>query len=101
MRAIRELGRSLVSLAGFWGVIWKWRWYDYGYTVDILERDLQLRLKYWGKDTHYVGDNFTKGRMLVLLKNLDQYRNAKWQDEDRLWKQFITRYARTLTRLWD
>ncbi len=101
MRQLKEFSRSLVSIISFWRVIWNWRWYDYSYTLDILERDLQLRLRYWGTKTHYIGDKFTRGRMLVLLKNLQEYREAEWQNEARAWKLFMTRHARTLGRLWD
>jgi len=101
MRAVKEIWRSLVSIARFWKVMWRWRWYDYSYTVDFIEQDLRMRLKHWGKDTHYIGDKFTRGRILILLKNLDEYRDAGWADEPRLWRQFMRRYARTLDRLWD
>lgn len=101
MRMIRELGRSIMAITRFWSVIWKWRWYDYSYTVDLIERDLELKLRYWGKHTHYVGAQFTRGRILVLLRALEAYRNAGWTEEPRLWRKFMRRYARTLDRLWD
>jgi hypothetical protein len=101
MRRLKELGRSLVNIAKFWVVIWNYRWWDYGFTVDIIVRDLAIREQVWGIRTHYVGDRFTKKRIQVLLRMHERYLNAGVHDEDKLLRRFLARYARTLPRLWD
>lgn len=101
MRGLKELGRSLGNIARFWVVIWNYRWWDYGFTVDIIVRDLTIREQVWGIHTHYVGDQFTKKRIQVLLRMHERYLNADVYDEDKLLRMFLARYARTLPRLWD
>lgn len=100
---MKELWRSLVSVVEWLPVTASWRWWDYTFTVDLMARDLQLRIKRWGKETHYIGDRFTLGRMLVVLRYYEKYKSNYedvW-DEDRLLKKFIRAYARLLPRLWD
>ncbi len=101
MRRIREVSRSLINVVRFWVVIWRYRWWDYGFTVDIIVRDLAIREQVWGVHTHYVGDQFTKKRIQVLLRMHERYLNADIYDEDKLLRRFLARYARTLPRLWD
>lgn len=101
MRRIKELGRSLGNLLTWLRVIWQWRWWDYSYSVDLLEHDLRTRLRYWGTRTHYIGEQFTRGRILVVLQYLQDYREADWREEDKALKKFLYAYARLLPRLWD
>lgn len=102
MRVIKELLRSVQNLGSWLPAVWRWRWWDYGYTLDIIVRDLELRSRKWGKSTRYVGDTFTLGRIQVLLRNYKQWQECEdWRVEDELLKKFLTRWARTLPRLWD
>lgn len=101
MRYIKELGRSLGNLITWFRVIWQWRWWDYGYSVELLELDLRTRLRYWHTKTHYVGDGFTRGRICVVLQYLQDYKEADWQEEDAALRKFLKAYARLLPRLWD
>lgn len=102
MKAIREFSRSLVNIVKFWSVVWKYRWWDYGFTLDIIVRDLAIRERIWGVRTYYVGDQFTKKRIQVLLRMHERYtNNTSIYGEDALLKKFLRTYARTLPRLWD
>lgn len=101
MRWFKELGRSLANIVKFWVVIWNYRWWDYGFTVDIIVRDLTIREQVWGIRTHYVGDQFTKKRIQVLLRMHERYISGDVYDEDKLLRKLLARYARTLPRLWD
>lgn len=102
MRRLKELGRSLANIVRFWVVIWNYRWWDYGFTLDIIIRDLIIREQVWGVRTHYIGDQFTKKRIQVLLRMHERYINStSIYGEDALLKKFLRSYARTLPRLWD
>lgn len=99
---MKELWRSLVSVVEWLPVVAGWRWWDYEFSVDLLAKDLQLRIKRWGKETRYTGDYFTLGRMVVVLRYYEEYKNSdSIYDEDRLLKKFLKAYARLLPRLWD
>lgn len=102
MRWIREVYRSLRNLVRFFKIVWQWRWYDPSYAMDLVVKDLEIRLEHWGKDTHYVGDNFTKGRIMVLLRwykrSKDSYR---FDDELKYEKKFLQGYAKNIMKFWD
>ena len=102
MRMVRELYRSLVNIVCFWRVVWNWRWYDYSYEREVIDRMLELKERKWGTSTHYVGDKFTLNRIRVLRKWYDMYKNTNdWRDEDVYLKKFLRGYARNATRFWD
>jgi hypothetical protein len=97
MRILKELYRSLTNSAKFWQVVWNYRWWDYGFTLDIIVRDLTIKERMWGVHTHYVGDQVTKKRIQVLLRMYERYTNATGiYEEDALLKKFLRTYARTL-----
>lgn len=98
---MKELWRSLVSVVRFWKVTSRWRWWDYGFSLDLLVRDLTLKEREWGKSTHYVGDQFTKKRLQVLLRMYERYLEAGPFDEAMLLRKFLRTYARNLPRFWD
>lgn len=102
MVMIKEVVIGIKNMVYFWRVIWNYRWWDYGFTYDILVKDLELRYEKWGTHTHYVGDKFTKQRIEVVLSYYYQYKIAEtWEDEIKYEKKFIQAYTRLLPRLWD
>jgi hypothetical protein len=63
------------GIKNFWkykGVIWKDRWYDYSFIIELLKFKLKDNIKNWDK-AHYVGSNFTKKRMIVLLNRIEEF----------------------------
>lgn len=63
------------GIKNFWkykGVIWKDRWYDYSFIIELLKFKLKDNIKNWDK-AHYVGSDFTKKRMIVLLKRIEEF----------------------------
>ena len=63
------------GIKNFWNyksVIWNDRWYDYSYIFKLLEFKLKDTIKNWDK-AHYVGSEFTKKRMIVLLSRIEEY----------------------------
>lgn len=102
MRWFKETYRSCMNLVVFFKVIWNYRWYDYGYTLDIIVKDLEVRERQWGVHTHYVGDAFTKKRVQVLLRMYKRYVDGvSIYDEDKYLRMFLRMYSKTLPRLWD
>jgi hypothetical protein len=53
-------------------VIWNDRWYDYSFIFKLLEFKLNDTIKNW-EGAHYIGSEFTKKRMHVLLNRLEEY----------------------------
>lgn len=102
MRRLRELYRSLVNVVSFWGVMYNWRWYDFAYDLDIMDKVLELKEKEWGVHTVYKGDRFTLGRIKVVRRYFLMYQQSyTLEDEDTYLKKFLNGYARLLPRLWD
>ena len=63
------------GIKNFWNyksVIWNDRWYDYSYIFKLLEFKLKDTIKNWDK-AHYIGSEFTKKRMIVLLSRIEEY----------------------------
>ena len=102
MNYIKELVRSIVSLIRFAKVVSRWRWWDYGYSLDIIVTMLREQERMWGNHTHYVGDTFTKKRMQVLLRWYDKWQNAdSINDEYKYEQKFVKGYMRNYRRFWD
>lgn len=99
---MRSILIGIRNLVDWFSVIWKYRWWDYGFTLAVIRRDLELKYKEWGVNTHYVGDEFTKKRIAVLIRLLDKYdKSCGMVDEYNLLKKFMKMYSRNIARLWD
>lgn len=93
------------------------RWYDYQFIFNLLEFKLKDNIKNWDK-AHYVGSNFTKLRMQIILNRIEEYQtNLETLQElyylkkiskeqylfeknkllDKTWKTF----GKNITRFWD
>lgn len=102
MYYLRSVWTSLKNLVNWGRVVWQYRWWDYGFSLAMIVRDLELKEKEWGKNTHYVGDKYTKKRIQVLLRMYKRYEDTScYKQEDKLLKKFLRLYARNLERLWD
>ena len=93
--------QGVVNMWRFRKVIWNFYHWDYAFQIDVIEQMLIECERKWVVETIYVGDKFTCGRIRVLLKNLDEYRNGDCSNESEALRRFLSRYARTLPRLWD
>ena len=102
MIKIKEIYRSVLNIIKFWKVIWKWRWWDYSFQVNLIVHQLKELEKVWGNKTHYIGDRFTLGRIKVVLKYYEEYSTTiDIVEEDKKLKKFLKAYVRLLPRLWD
>lgn len=108
------------GIKNFWkyrNIIWKDRWYDYQYIFCILEFKLKDTIKNWGS-AHYVGSEFTRKRMQVLLNRIEEYRTNLENLEELLYQKKISReeylqlkdkllnktwksLGRNITKFWD
>ena len=98
-------------------VIWNDRWYDYSYIFKLLEFKLKDTIKNWDK-AHYIGSEFTKKRMQVLLNRIEEYQTNLENLQELLYKKKLDRkeylklkeellnktwksFGRNITRFWD
>ena len=101
-RIVASIYASVRNLCTFAKVIYKWRFWDYSYMLAVIDKMLEECEKRWVKETHYVGDKFTKGRIMVVRRDYYRYMNASdFVEQDKLEKRFLRRFARLLPRLWD
>ena len=108
------------AITNFWKyrkIIAKDRWWDYQFIFNLLEFKLKDMIKNWD-NAHYVGSDFTKKRMQVILNRIEEYQTnlenlqelhymGKISREeylvqknkliDKTWKTF----GRNITRFWD
>lgn len=93
---------GIKNLWQWFKVVWKYRWWDYEYDLDIMYKSLEIKSMSWLDKTHYVGARFTYGRMQVVMKYYKMYKDTNTLgNEDEYRSKFIQGYARLLPRLWD
>ena len=97
----RNICRGVGNLRRYHRVIYKHRWWDYYFMLEVMDKMLEEREQCWVKKTHYVGDAFTLGRIKVLRRMFKQYRTSDVWDEDELLRRYLSRFARLVPRLWD
>ena len=98
---VKDVYRGLCNLRRYHSVIYKHRWWDYYFMLEVMDKMLEEREQRWVKSTHYVGDRFTLGRIKVLRRMYKEYRTSGIWDEDDLLRRYLSRLARTVPRLWD
>lgn len=97
-----DIWYGLKNLAIFASAVWKWRWWDFSSQLEMMDKQLEVCEKHWGKHTHYVGDTFTLGRIVVVRSYYKKHKEADtWEEESRYLSKFIKGYARLVVRLWD
>ena len=96
-----DIWYGLKNLVTFASTIWKWRWWDFSSQLEMMDKQLEICEKHWSKDTHYVGDNFTLGRIKVVRRYYTRYNTSYSVTEEDYLKKFLKGYAKLLPRLWD
>lgn len=71
-KMIRDIKDGISNFWKYRKIIWNDRWWDYGFTLKLIRFKLNDNIQNWDK-SHYVGCNFTKKRMIVLLKRIDEF----------------------------
>ena len=112
-----NIKHGIKNLWKYKSVIWNDRWYDYQYIFSLLEFKLKDTIKNWD-NAHYVGSEFTKKRMQVLLNRIEEYQTNLENLEELYYTKKITRdeyykqkeellnktwksLGRNITRFWD
>ena len=93
---------SLKMLRRFFKVIWKYRWYDYGFDLDLLLVQLKIKRDYWGK-CHYEDfeeDLATINELIEMLEKIIDLEGSAEECEVR-WKNFWNLYRDKLSKFWD
>ena len=67
-----NLKNGIKNLWKYRNIIWKDRWYDYSYIIELLKFKLKDNIKNWD-NAHYIGSDFTKKRMMVLYNRLEEF----------------------------
>ncbi len=98
---VKNVYRGLCNLHRYHSVVYKHRWWDYYFMLEVMDKMLEEREQCWVKKTHYVGDRFTLGRIKVLRRMYKEYRESSAWDDDELLRRYLSRFARTVPRLWD
>ena len=106
-----DVKTGIKNLWKFRKIVYRDRWWDYSFMLDMIEFKLKDMEKHWGKDTSYVGDKFTAGRLKVILKDLEDYREFFDGDEFVNIKDYkkikkerskkMNRFWKNLPRFWD
>lgn len=92
---------GLYNLWAFKKVVWRFRWWDYGFQEQMLDKMLEKCEEEWS-GSHYVGCEFTLGRIKVVRRFYARYLETdSFHDEYKWQKKFHMGYARLLNRLWD
>ena len=98
---VKNVYRGLCNLRRYYSVVYKHRWWDYYFMLEMIDKMLEEREQRWVKSTHYEGDAFTLGRIKVLRRMYKQYRTSDVWDEYEILRRYLSRLARTVPRLWD
>ena len=81
---LRNIKESIRNHIIFHKAISKWRWYDYGFDIELLLKMYEEKAKHWGKDTHYLRDEKdAKDLKIVIecLKRIDNYDYGETQQQ--------------------
>lgn len=75
--------RGLYNFWKFRKIIFRDRFWDYSFLVEIIVFKLKDMEDNWVKNTHYEGDKFTKGRITVLRKRIESLEDDIQEIEER------------------
>lgn len=81
---IRNIKESVRNHIIFHKAISKWRWYDYGFDIELLLKMYEEKAKHWGKDTHYLNDEKDAKDLKIVvecLRRIDNYDYGARQQE--------------------
>jgi hypothetical protein len=92
--------QGLKNLVRFWDVIWEFRWWDYGFQVQVLDKMLEVCEENYGTKSHFKGDGFTLGRIKVIRKYI-RLAEEDWINEDEHLAKAMGYYGRNYKRFWD
>jgi hypothetical protein len=95
---------SLETTRFFIKSIWNHRWWDYYFFQIFLDKQLEFLEVHYGRDSHFIGDTFTRGRIMVLRKYLkewiecDEFKEYECKEKR---KRFFLHLERNFEKFWD
>ena len=110
--------QGIINLWLYKKIIWGDRWYDHSFLTKLVSFKLQVMIDNWN-DSHYIGYEFTKKRMMSIKKHIDTYEDdyedvmydfivhKKYSEEEyrkelkKLNDKSWGRLGRNLLRFWD
>ena len=97
--SFKNFFRGLYNFWKFRKIIFRDRFWDYSFLVEILVFKLKDMEDNWVTSTHYEGDKFTKGRITVLRKRIESLEDDIQEIEERYMDYFSTHDVTDVERL--
>lgn len=105
---IRSFMYGINNLIIWRKIIFRDRWWDYSYMLDIQLFKLKKLEEHWGKDTHYVGDFEDKDTLKKLIKDLEwmieesnEFDEGYEKEYKKRARSFYGRLERNHRKFWD
>jgi hypothetical protein len=105
---IRSFFKGIDNLWKWRKIIWKDRWWDYYYFLEMLRFKLKDMEEHWGKDTHYVNDYKEKEVLQALIEDLEwmlnndnEFKDGYAEEYKKRSKRFFDRLGRHHQKFWD
>jgi hypothetical protein len=105
---IKEFFQGINNFIRWRKIIWKDRWWDYAYLLEMLHFKLKDMEEHWGKDTHYVNDYKDKEILVKLIEDLEWLLDDSLAFEDgyneeyqKRSKRFFEKLGRHHRKFWD
>lgn len=102
----RNFKTGVKSLIYWFPVIWKNRWYDYEFLLDLIEH--QLKLMSNDKNKSYTeGWDECVEEMKLSLRLLDHFNNQSWEDmsleydNEQMWIEEFIDSLKVMRKWWD
>jgi len=81
MYPIRSFNHGVSNLIKYRKLIWRDRWWDYNFMLEMLLFKLKDMEEHWVKDTHYVNDTDEKETLQKLIEDLEWLVNEDRVDD--------------------
>ncbi len=108
---LRSFRTGIYNLIKYRSIIWRDRWWDYSFMLNLLEFKLEDMRQHWGVDTHYVNDKDDRNILDELVEDLKWLNDSEKEFEMSLAeydteykkrsKRFFGRLERHHQKLWD
>jgi len=100
--------KGLINLWKWRKIIWRDRWWDYYFLLEILRFKLEDMYENWGNNTHYVDDYKEKDLIKDLLDDLNwlindenEFKDGYADEYKKRSKRFFSKLDRNHRKLWD
>ena len=104
LTGFRILKESFYTLRFFFKTIWNHRWWDYYFFQKLIDKQLEFMEVNYGTNSHFMGDSFTRGRIIILRRFLKEWIECEDFDygdcKDKR-KKFFKHLERNFEKFWD